>query len=576
MKKILRLILAAACLLLFSVTAAQAAEKVLTASCPASGQGQVIWQQNKAGRYLCLPGGWDASAISLSVAGLDCIYIGEEQQEIRLNEPADLQPYLGIRVPVRGGDGMGMGNLLIIQGSPVTSLMFQIDDKGFRAINGSQDRSITAGTVIAVESDGIESCNGQLRLMKTRGKNSFTYNKKSYEFKLEEKAPLGGMPKDRTWLLLANYADVSMLRNQITLDLCREIGLPYSVRCAPADVWVNGQYLGLYLLTEKIQIKKHRVNITNLEDAMKEVNSESLDSFKSSTIKDGPLPFMRGYEIPNDPEDITGGYLVTIEKPYRMGKFGYPGVGTIQNIYFRVKEPTNPSLAEIRYLAERIGGMHDAVFAEDGLDPATGKHYSEFLDVNSFALKFLVDDVSKNYDAAAGSQYMFKDSDKADPLFYAGPAWDYDISYGNAWRYTTAETDYYAMKPEAKYFYAQLGKHGDFRELLKEKWRDIVRPAMAVLIGEREAAPDGILKSFDEYVAAISQSAAMNEVRRNKGTPLTKDAGTDFKSGTEYLGPWLVRRTHYLDQTYAMTEGGDAAQAENAEGTESNRQEGEQ
>jgi hypothetical protein len=365
-----------------------------------------------------------------------------------------------------------------------------------------------------------------------------------------------------------------MLRNQITLDLCREIGLPYSVRCAPADVWVNGQYLGLYLLTEKIQIKKHRVNITNLEDAMKEVNSEPLNSFKSSTIKNGPLPFMRGYEIPNDPEDITGGYLVTIEKPYRMGKFGYPGVGTIQNIYFRVKEPTNPSLAEIRYLAERIGGMHDAIFAEDGRDPATGKHFSEFLDVNSFALKFLVDDVSKNYDAAAGSQYMFKDSDKADPLFYAGPAWDYDISYGNAWRYTTAETDYYAMKPEAKYFYAQLGKHGDFRELLKEKWRDVVRPAMAVLIGEREPEPDGILKSFDEYVAAISKSAAMNEVRRNKGTPMTKDAGIDFKSGTEYLGPWIVRRTHYLDQTYAMTEGGDAAQTENAEGTEPAGQEG--
>ena len=104
----------------------------------------------------------------------------------------------------------------------------------------------------------------------------------------------------------------------------------------------------------------------------------------------------------------------------------------------------------------------------------------------------------------------------------------------------------------------------------------IAMNALSSLIGEREAAPDGILKSFDEYVAAISQSAAMNEVRRNKGTPLTKDAGTDFKSGTEYLGPWLVRRTHYLDQTYAMTEGGDAAQAENAEGTESNGQEGEQ
>ena len=575
MKRVIRIILVTVLLLLLPVCAAQAAEKTLTASCPASGQGQVVSQKNKAGRFLCLPGGWDASAISLSAEGLNCIYIGDEQKEIRLNQPADLRPYIGQRVPVRGDDGKGLGSLLIIQGSPVTSLMFQIDDKGFRAINGSQDRSITAGTVIAVEGDGTESCNSQLRLMKTRGKNSFTYNKKSYEFKLEDKAPLGGMPKDRTWLLLANYADVSMLRNQITLDLCREIGLPYSVRCTPADVWINGQYLGLYLLTEKIQIKKHRVNITNLEEAMEKVNPEPLDTFEKSSIKDGPLPFMRGYEIPNDPEDITGGYLVTIEKPFRMGKFGYVGVGTIQNVYFRIKEPTYPSLAEIRYLAERIGQMHDAVYAEDGRDPATGKHYSEFLDVNSFVLKFLVDDMSKNYDAAAGSQYMFKDSDKVDPLFYAGPAWDYDISYGNAWRYTTAETDYYALKPETKNFFAQLGKHEDFRTLLREKWRDAVRPAMAILIGEKEPKPDGILKPFTEYVAAISQSAAMNEVRRGKGTPMTKDAGGDFVSGTEYLGDWLVRRTHYLDQSYAAAESEEAIREESTAGTETTGQEGE-
>ena len=569
MKRLIRTMLLTVLLLLLSAGAAQAAGKILAATCPASGQEQVIWQEKKGYRYLCLPGGWDASAITLSMDGFENIYVGEEEQEIRLNQPADLRPYLGTQMPLKGGDGKKMGKLLIIQGSPITSLMFRVDDKGFRAISSNQDKVITEGSVIAVEGDGTESCNCALRQMKSRGKNSFTYPKKPYEFKLEEKASLGGMHKDRTWVLLANYVDTSMLRNQITLDLCLEIGLPYSVHCVPADVWVNGEYLGLYLLTEKIQIKKHRVNITNLEEAMEQVNSEPLDSFKKTTIKDGPLPFMRGYEIPNDPEDITGGYLITIEKPYRMGKFKYVGVGTIQNMYFRVKEPTYPSLAQIRYLADRIGGMHDAVFAEDGHDPATGKHYSEFLDVNSFALKYLVDDLSKNFDVAAGSQYMFKDSDKVDPLFYAGPAWDYDITYGNAWGFTGAEVDFYALKPETKYFYAQLGKHAEFRTLLKEKWRDVVRPALAVLLGEKEASPDGILRPYGEYVAAITQSAAMNEVRRNKVTPTTPEAGTDFASGNEYLGEWIVRRVHYLDSgSYAMEEDGDPAAAGEAAGQE--------
>ena len=568
MKRLIRTIILTVLLLLLSAGAAQAAGKKLTATCAAAGQGQVIWQEKRSYRYICLPGGWDASAITLSMDGMESIYLGEDEQEIRLNQATDLRPYLGTPLPLKGGDGKKMGKLLIIQGSPITSLMFTIDEKGFKAISSNQDKVITEGSVIAVEGDGTESCHCELRQMKSRGKNSFTYTKKPYEFKLEEKAPLGGMHKDRTWILLANYVDASMLRNQITLDLCREIGLPYSVHCAPADVWVNGEYLGLYLLTEKIQIKKHRVNITNLEEAMEQVNSEPLDSFKKSSIKNGPLPFMKGYEIPNDPEDITGGYLITIEKPYRMDKFGYVGVGTNKNLYFRVKEPTYPSLAEIRYLADRIGGMHDAVFAEDGRDPATGKHYSEFLDVNSFALKFLVDDMSKNFDAAAGSQYMYKDSDKVDPLFYAGPAWDYDIAYGDAWGYTAAEVDFYAMKPEAKYFYAQLGKHAEFRTLLKEKWRDAVRPALAVLIGEKEAAPDGIMRPYGEYVAAITQSAAMNEVRRNKGTPTTPAAGNDFASGTEFLGEWIVTRTHYLDKSYAMEESGGAAETESTAATE--------
>ena len=564
MKRGIRAALTAALLLMLSAAGARAAEKTLAASCPASGTDEVIWQKNKAGLYLCLPGGWDASALHLSLEGSDRIYLGEEQREIRLDEPADLRPYLGTRTPVRDGNGKRLGNLLIMQGSPITSILLTMNEKEFSAINGSREKRVTSGEVTAVEGDGSVSCTDRLRQMKSRGKTSFLYPKKNYEIKLENKAPLGGMPKDRTWILLANYADVSMLRNQITLDLCREIGLPYSLRCAPADLWVNGQYQGLYLLTEKIQIKKHRVNITNLEDKMKELNGEDLAAYPQTVFKDGPVPFMRGNEIPEDPEDITGGYIVVIEKPYRMSKFGYNGIGLADNIYFHIKEPTNPSRAETTYLAERLQRLHDAVWSEDGYDPATGKHYSEYLDVQSFALKWLVDDMNKNYDVAAGSQFLFKDSDRVDPLFYAGPAWDYDIAYGNAWRYTMPEKDYPALKPDKKNLYAQLGKHADFRELLIKRWKDTLRPAMGILTGETPPSPESVLRPYAEYRDAITLSAAMNEVRRGKGSPMTKDAGTDFQSGAAYLGEWLPARTAYLDRKWAAAEEAAAAAEGNA------------
>ena len=547
MRRIIRAVFLTALLVLLAGSAALAAADTVRASCPSVGPDEVIWQKNKAGYYLCLPGGWDASAVRLTADGSESLLLGAEGIRIPADGTADLRPWLGTRVALKRGDGKRLGNVLIMQGSPVTSLLFQVNEKEFRIINGNREKRLSSGRVTAVEADGGVSCSGSLRQMKTRGNNSFFYPKKSYEFKLEDKAPLAGMPKDRTWILLANYADVSMLRNQITLDLCGEIGLPYSLRCAPADVWVNGEYLGLYLLTEKIQIKKHRVGIANLEDAMKEVNDGALDSYPQTVFKDGPVPFMRGNDIPNDPEDITGGYIVVIEKPYRVSKYGYNGIATADNIHFHVKEPTNPSRAELTYLAERLQHLHDAVWSDDGYDPATGRHYSEYLDVASFVLKWLVDDMNKNYDVAAGSQYMFKDSDRTDPLFYAGPAWDYDIAYGNAWRYTSPEKDYPALKPDKKYFFAQLGKHEDFRKLLTERWKDTLRPAMAILTGEIAPSPDGVLRSFAEYRDAIALSAEMNEVRRGKGTVMTKDAGTDFRSGVEYLGEWLVERTRYLD-----------------------------
>ena len=542
-------------LLLFCASAA-AAEKTMTAVCPSVCSETVEWQSGKSGYYLCLPGGWDASAITLSMEGGDCIFLGKEKIRIPLGEPADLTPYLGERLPLWDAEDRRIGNFQVLQGSPVLSLMFTADAKEFAAVNKSKKNVITSAHLTAVEADGSVSCDGSLSQFKGRGNNTFSYPKKPYEFKLEKKAALGGIDKAKTWILLANYADVSLLRNQIVLDLARETGLPYAVECTPADVWMNGQYLGLYLMTEKIQIKKNRVNITDLEDLMEEMNDAPLDSYPKFNLKNGPLPFMKGYDIPNEPEDITGGYIAMIEKKYRQESLFKPGIATKgkARIYVRIKEPTTPSRAQVEYFGALVNQMYSAVRAADGTDPETGKHYSEFLDVSSFAIKYLIDDLSKNYDVAAGSQYFFKDSDRVDPLIYAGPAWDYDLSFGNMPDPALSPTGSFALlNPSRGNFFAQLGKHEDFKAVLREKYAEVLRPALAILTGEAEEREGGVLRSVEHYREAIALSAAMNEVRRGAGTTakVAPEAGKDFKTGVAKLEKWIETRAKDMEKRYA-------------------------
>ena len=99
-----------------------------------------------------------------------------------------------------------------------------------------------------------------------RGTNSWTYPKKSYKFKLAEKENILGLAdgKERTWCLLANQCDLSLQRNRISFEFCRYMdGFDWSPACTPVEVWLDGEYVGVYLLTEEIKVSGDRVDITD-------------------------------------------------------------------------------------------------------------------------------------------------------------------------------------------------------------------------------------------------------------------------------------------------------------------------
>ena len=547
-------------LLVLTGGASAAKERRLEAGCPSQCAAKVAARWKNELMTLSLPGCWDLSAITLELEDTESLLLGDEEIPVIPGEPVDLTGMLEKKIIVRNGKGEGRGYLLIYQGSRIPALFLEADSRELSKVHGSKNQQITEGRAVYEEEDGTVSYDGALEQLKSRGNNTFLYAKKPYQLKLGEKASLSGMGKGKTWILLAHWVDVSMLRNQIVLDLSREAGLKNAVGCVQADVWINGSYNGLYLITEKIQIGKGRIPITNLEKETEKVNPSPFEAGKLVTEKSKAMPLLRYYSGITDPEDVTGGYIFTVEKHARLRDNPVPGFKTANELSVRIKEPTYPSQKQAEYLSGLISETQEALLAPDGIHPETGKSYEEYLDTDSFARKLLIEDWCKNYDLAGGSQHFYKDSDRTDPLVYAGPSWDYDLCMGNmADRGIAPGTPYVTVYKRNSNLYWLLYRHEAFRELTGQIWQRDFRPAVAVLLGEKEAEPGGIIRSLDEYKERISASAAMNYKRWPVCSKATKkEAGWSFDHAVEYIRTWMTERAAWMDETYTTEASGTA------------------
>lgn len=111
--------------------------------------------------------------------------------------------------------------------------------------------------------DGLDTFDDYKGSAQIRGRGNSTWNlpKKPYKFKLDEKAGLLDMASEKDWILLANYLDGTHLLNAVAMKAGQLMNLPFTNHIEPVEVYLNGQYQGLYMLTEQIEVKKNRVNI---------------------------------------------------------------------------------------------------------------------------------------------------------------------------------------------------------------------------------------------------------------------------------------------------------------------------
>lgn len=216
-----------------------------------------------------------------------------------------------------------------------------------------------------------------------RGNSSFTgMPKAGIKLEFNSKQSMVGMPKNKDWALISNFADKTHLKNFISYKLADWLGDEYSPRTAYVEVYLNREYMGLYLLSETVKVGKNRVNIP-----------ESDSSF-----------------------------LIEIGPNYRSDKTFF----TQDNRLFKICEPKNPSSFSYIAITQHIQQWSEYLSRGkfDGADSV-----GSWLDVDDYIRYYWIQEFSKNMDGAFHRSIFFT-WNIGEPI-KMGPVWDFDVAYGN-------------------------------------------------------------------------------------------------------------------------------------------------
>ncbi len=366
--------------------------------------------------------------------------------------------------------------------------------------------------------------------IKGRGNSSWLLDaKKSYTIKLDKKSEMLDMPKSKNWAIVANYEDKTLLRNYVAAWLAEEAGVTYVMELRPVDMWINGEYWGTYNLTEKIEIEKERVNITDVDDTIVQAPDEL------------------GYLIEFDAhvmEANAGGELDKVEPldPNRWQEYGWTKTGEIYynpdtDEYFfavpnlgkwaTIKKPSTKNVVDnperLLYIYNKVMELDSALKARDE------QRINALLDVDSFVRWYIVEELMDNTDNSFHSSvYMSLD---VDGKFVMGPVWDFDRSSGNCsyWDNTNDPTALARCNWVRYLLDTESGKNA-----LKAAWQ----PFYEMLCEEMDSY-------IDSGSRLIAESQKLNFERWDilgKNILYNSDATNsfpDYMSQVEYLKMWL-------------------------------------
>lgn len=393
------------------------------------------------------------------------------------------------------------------------------------------------GTITISDSVSSYYYDGDMSYIKGRGNSSFGYDKKSYQIRLPDKQAVCGMGSAKKWILLPQYFDKTAVRNPVTFALADALGLQYTPDYRYVNLYLNGAYHGLYLLTEKVEVSQSRIKIRDLDKFLTEPVSE-FPLFGESDYVPGTS---KGYLTGIAPDDMTGGYLLELELPERYASAGECGFVTTRGQAVIIKSPEYASKEEVAYISSWYQDFEDALYAEDGKHPDTGRHYSDYVDMDSLVAKYLVEEYVLNPDAGKTSQFFYKPNDAVSTKMYAGPVWDYDLALGCLVAFSHPEGLWAAYPDDAYNIYAILSQHDDFILQVKDMYQGKLLPYL------QDTLPEFIQKQ----AVLLKASAHMSSIRWNTyDTTAEADFEAAYETQFDQLSAFLTARADYLSSKW--------------------------
>ena len=312
--------------------------------------------------------------------------------------------------------------LKVLKSENVGTIYVTTESGNMAAVHANKEHK-EPGEITILDKDGNVQYDNTLDYIKGRGNSTWLADKKPYNIKLDEKADLFGMGKHKSWCLLSNPGDGSQIRNDLCYDFARALGIETTTDSFHVNLYLNGEYAGLYLVTEKVDIGENRVDIYDLEGETEDVNEKDLDEYKLGGAQNSrELGTIKYAEIPNNPDEITGGYLLETEKIYRYVNEVSGFISDIGQCIV-VKTPEYASKAQVEYISSYYQDFEDALYSPTGYN-MKGRHYSEYIDMDSFARIYVLLEFISNFDGCSSSFYMHKD---VGGKLTVGPGWDFDL-----------------------------------------------------------------------------------------------------------------------------------------------------
>jgi len=390
---------------------------------------------------------------------------------------------------------------------------------------------------MTITENDIETYTGNIGI-EIRGSSSQLFPKKAYGFETRDAVnedvdvPLLGYPEEEDWILYAPYSDKSMMRNMLIYDLSRDIGR-YASRTKFVEVSINDDYNGTYVFMEKLKRDSNRIDISKLD------------------------------ETENSGEDLTGGYILKLDKADGFNELFYDdnnsftsaylpnNANTGQQIHFLYDYPDMEDITpeQQTYISSYVSDFESALASDEFTSTDIG--YAAYIDVSSFIDFFILNELSNNVDGYRLSTWLVKDRNEKLKM---GPIWDFNLAFGNANYCGGANSDVWTYKFNERcpgdfwvipFWWERLLEDPSFVMQLQLRWNNLRSGPLSDM---------AILGRIDDYHSLLLGSGTIDDNFSKwpvLGTYVWPNnfIGDSHDEEVSYMKDWTSERLTWLDNS---------------------------